>query len=568
MKSAVCVLLVAFFLIVAARNAPGAIRPSTTLQGSLDGLNAPFCSTFGWARDPSNPAPITVEFYRDAAFPAGVLIYSELAQALRPDLPFADQNHGFDTALLSDNGLFDGQSHSIYAYAVSGTTRTSLNGSPKSIQCPSAVKPDVQYLDNGVIRVGIDLNRGGTITYFADSTTQQNIVDVHDLGREIQPSYYAGPPNFGNSNSNPDPVWQNWPWNANGAGDYAGNPATVLSFQNDGTTMYVKNRPFQWALVNVPCDCFTETWITLEGNVAKVRYRLTNQRSDLTQYPARDQEIPAIYTTSILYRLATYSGQAPFSNDAVSMTPMAPNSAGSALSATENWAALVNDSGWGLGLYSPGSYYWGRFFYGAPTDGGGPFDNATAYVAPHPIEVLDHNIVYDSTVFFILGTVQEIRDYAYQNRVDSRPDYQFVSNRQHWFYINCSDSGFPIPGELNVNVAGNDPQLVGPEGLWDAQDVPTIHVRAAFHTNLSTAQIFWLHPGDTAFGESNSIRFPIIPDGIMRDYAVNLSSSSQWQGKIIQLRFDPVDAGSTGDYVAIEYISWRTKHRAGQLTSQ
>ena len=65
------------------------------------------------------------------------------------------------------------------------------------------------YLDNGIIKVGVDLARGGSIGYLADAKEGVNVVNAHDLGRWIGQSYYAGPRPFGT----PHPDWKDWPWN-------------------------------------------------------------------------------------------------------------------------------------------------------------------------------------------------------------------------------------------------------------------------------------------------------------------------------------------------------------------
>lgn len=49
------------------------------------------------------------------------------------------------------------------------------------------------YLDTGVVKVGVDLGKGGSITYLSKSGTTDNIINSFDLGRQIQQSYYAGP---------------------------------------------------------------------------------------------------------------------------------------------------------------------------------------------------------------------------------------------------------------------------------------------------------------------------------------------------------------------------------------
>ena len=49
------------------------------------------------------------------------------------------------------------------------------------------------FLDNGVIRVGVDATRGGSIGYLSQSASNYNVLNTHDMGREIQLSFYGGP---------------------------------------------------------------------------------------------------------------------------------------------------------------------------------------------------------------------------------------------------------------------------------------------------------------------------------------------------------------------------------------
>src|SRR5262249_51637355 len=133
-----------------------------------------------------------------------------------------------------------------------------------SVTAPAAADAEMSFLDNGVIRLGGDLAKGGTITYLSQSIAiagldALNVVNRFDLGREVQQSYYSGTDNY----LNPTSYWTNWSWNAIAAGDTYGNPSTVLEQANDGKTIYTKTAPLQWALNNVACECLIEQWITL-----------------------------------------------------------------------------------------------------------------------------------------------------------------------------------------------------------------------------------------------------------------------------------------------------------------
>jgi hypothetical protein len=429
------------------------------------------------------------------------------------------------------------------------------------LSCALGFSAEVQtnrfsYLDNGTIKIGVDLDHGGSIGYLAESHGGSNIVNLHDYGRWIGQSYYSGPQPFGE----PHPGWKNWPWNPVSAGDAYGHSCHLLDHTNDGQTLYVKSTPMQWALNNVPGDCTFETWITLEGHAVKVRNRLTNLRTDHTRYPARDQELPAVYTIGKLYRLFTYDGSNPFQHDAlreVPRKPPAPNQfPWSVFDATESWAALVNDADWGLGVYHPGTiHFLGGFNNRANI--GGPYDDSTGYIAPTRQEILDHNIVYEFEYTLILDSLLHIRQYVYEHPPRRLPDYRFTKDRQHWRYVNASDTGFPIQNHLHVVLDQNDPQMLSSETCWDAQEVPKLYLRAAFHTHQNHAELFWQTREQPGFSAERKVAFTIQPDGEFHTYEIELAKSSAYQGKITALRFDPVPAGETGDYVEVEFISYQ-----------
>ncbi len=411
------------------------------------------------------------------------------------------------------------------------------------------------YLDNGIIKVGVDLERGGSIGYLADVKKGVNVVNVHDLGRWIGQSYYSGPKPFGTAH----PAWKNWPWNPVSAGDVYGNPSKLLETHNDGKTLYVKSVPMQWALKKVAGDCTFETWITLEGRTVQVRNRLTNQRKDQKQYPALDQELPAVYTIGKLHRLMTYTGDSPFADKPLTEIPKRPAQEGrpqwTTFFATEHWAALVNDDDWGLGVIHPGVVRFLGGFSGKPNTGG-PEDDPTGYVAPVRQEILDHNLVYDYRYTLVLDSLTNIRKAAYRQRpMSSLPDYRFTKDRQHWWLVNAKDTSYPIQGCWRLKVERDDPQMYGPEGCWDAGDAPKISVRAAYRTKNKTAELFWETAEKPGFPPGQSVRFTIEPDGNFQTYEVDLSASASYRGKIRRLRFDPIEAGRAGETVDVEFIS-------------
>src|SRR5258707_5814462 len=142
---------------------------------------------------------------------------------------------------------------------------------------------------------------------------------------------------------------------------------------------------------------------------------------------------------------------------------------------------MVDRSGRGLGVFQPDIFTYGGRFVGTPGDGG-TYDNDTNAFSPRCMEVIDFNMVYEYSYTLILGTVEEIRAYAYANRPpETRPDYDFARDRRHWWYINASDTGFPIRGALRVLLDRDDPQMIGPAGWWQAETAPKLYIPAAYH---------------------------------------------------------------------------------------
>ena len=83
--------------------------------------------------------------------------------------------------------------------------------------------------------------------------------------------------------------------------------------------------------------------------MVKASAKMLNNRSDETQYAARDNELPAVYTNGPWYRLVTYTGTKPYTHDEVTEIPIKEKELGvfpwSRFNATENWAALLDQNG-------------------------------------------------------------------------------------------------------------------------------------------------------------------------------------------------------------------------------
>ncbi len=418
----------------------------------------------------------------------------------------------------------------------------------------------MSYLTNSWVTVGIDLAKGGSITYLAQTGTTNNIINSEDLGREVQQSYYADPALYNPSN-NINPGWSNWCWNPIQTGDSYGHASQILSNSNNGTTIYVKCIPKQWALNNVPGQCTFESWITLTTNVVIVSNRLVNMRTDSYTNPfnAHSQELPAVYTVGTLYNLYSYVGNAPFTGDVALANFVNSGPPWTNWSATESWAAFLNTTNWGLGIYTPGAVSFIGGFAGTPGSGG-PSSPNTGYIAPLYSEILDPNITYTYNYQLILGSLTDIRNWVYTQSYRPGLNSVFQADRQHWYFNNTTDVGWPLTNNcIRMNLAAASPRLISSTCAFFATNAPTVYITAAHHianpAGHTSATLYWLTNGGSSFTAGASVTFPITADGLYHTYALNPATNSAYAGLITKLRLDPAVNCATGDYVDVAAVS-------------
>jgi len=415
--------------------------------------------------------------------------------------------------------------------------------------------PQMTFLDNGQVRIGMDLALGGAVTFISSKDHPVNIINSADLGRQIQMSHYSGPWPFAPGDKKPRKEWAGLGWNPIQTGDCFGNPSRVVEHRNNGEGVYIKCIPMQWPLDNVLGDCAFETWTRLEGPVIHMRYRCTNQRSDTTAYPPCAQELPAIYTISKLYRLMSYTGEKPFTQDTLTR---ATNDwrkpwPWTRFVGTERWAALVGDDDWGLGVFKDDG---GQFDGGVYGDGRSedPKDSSTGYVAPIHIENFDYNIVYEHWTDFTVGKLVDIRKRFNDMATKSLPRWRFTNDRHHWTIRDATDQGFPLKGAWQIKFGAKKPLLESGVRCWRAEDAPSMHLKIAYSGKATTARILWKRLDDDKYDGQKSCGVDLKPGGKLQTYHVNLASSEEYHGLIIGLAIEPVAQPRPGEGMTLKSI--------------
>src|SRR3954451_9683923 len=78
---------------------------------------------------------------------------------------------------------------------------------------PPEHEPKMSWLDNGVIRLGVDLELGGAITWLSRSGEQVNVINSLEGGRQVQMSFSGGPLPYSVGDKQPRADWAGLGWN-------------------------------------------------------------------------------------------------------------------------------------------------------------------------------------------------------------------------------------------------------------------------------------------------------------------------------------------------------------------
>lgn len=451
----------------------------------------------------------------------------------------------------------------------------------KPIEAP-VVDSSMRYLENDRIKLGIDLSIGGAVTYLSDKDNGgKNMINSADWGRQIQMSYYSGPwPYIGPNGEKPADNWAGLGWNPIQSGDAGGNRSTVIEFESRGrNVMFVRCVPMQWPhTAGVAGDCEFECLYTLEDNVISMEATIVNKRTDKTPYRACAQEMPAVYTNGAWYHLVTYLGDQPFSGQPVTQVVAGNDGKGWPwvhFYTPENWVALLDDNGKGIGVFQPEVMNFnGGFHPGDALKGyGGEKDGQTGHIAPVGTQILDYNIRWTYKTYFILGTVDDIRDYAQRHRqTASCPEWTFRDSRQNWYYRgDVSDAGWPVEEALDIRF-GQNAAIVGPVTFWNAADAPVLEIEGAFESASRemtlTVEIQpvgrsdftdWLNWSEGALSveaekQQKEAEFPAAPaltlrktvaaDGITRIYRINMAALPGYNNALKSLQLSFSEEGS------------------------
>lgn len=265
--------------------------------------------------------------------------------------------------------------------------------------CFAQAQETWRYLDNGQVRLGVNLSAGACIGWFSHSHSSDNVLNAYDVGRYLQQSYY-GDADGSDWNGKP------WRYNPVQGGSWKGVPATVLEKKEGKDSLYVKTRPRQWADGKDVDDVTFEQWLTIEGGLARLKYRMTF--TGTTEHKPTHQELPAIFVMPRYDTLVFCEKGLPAWTGAplVRRQPGPPDAKDAIVRFSEPWAAWVDAEGNGLGVYFPHADF--ATTYRVRNPGEDAIANCS-YIAPLQTFALKPGLVFEYEAVLAIGTVEQVR---------------------------------------------------------------------------------------------------------------------------------------------------------------
>lgn len=295
------------------------------------------------------------------------------------------------------------------------------------------------FVENGKIKIGVDLLWGGALSYFEDLDSDVeavqvdgkikidsnaserygkkaisknvNLINRNDAGRLVQQSYYGSDGSSGDGYKAGVFMGNEWRYNPVQGGNMYNESSKIVDVRTDGETLYIKCRPLDWSL---PAENITPSYMeatyTLDGSKLDASCRFVDFSGYTPTFTT--QEIPAFYCSEPLNRFVYCPD-----GENIAVEPKLifwPDAGYPNFTSVENWAGFVGefDDSFGIGVYVDGEtqFLAGVYDRENTTAKDPSKDGSTSYIA------VVKNITFESYKPFSYnfsltsGNVQEIRE--------------------------------------------------------------------------------------------------------------------------------------------------------------
>jgi hypothetical protein len=267
---------------------------------------------------------------------------------------------------------------------------------------------DLLMLDNGRVKVGIDREKGASITWLSWSDHPKNIVNLSDPGRLIQQSYYAGQA-VDRIADGQSKAWSPWTWNPIQGGGISSWARVNVFDRLAGEILFAETVPKLWDMPNEEAAAIMRQWTAFEPempNVIVVRCEFESNREENDRWgPAvpRHQEVPACYFTRNFDTVKSYLGNGKWREE--TQTPGPP---WGHANAPRKAMALFDSDGAGVAVFSPASTLDWNFGPHGTVISDDPTAEPCMHVAPLDQASLGPQSVYRFRYWLVIGNQEKL----------------------------------------------------------------------------------------------------------------------------------------------------------------
>ena len=275
---------------------------------------------------------------------------------------------------------------------------------------PARPAPDLLFLENPHVKIGIDRAMGASTTWLSWRTHPENIINIHDPGRLIQQSYYAGK-SLDRRADGQHKAWSPWSWNPIQGGGVM-SWARVTRFEKlENRKLISETIPKLWDMPDEEAEAVMFQSSEFEPgmpNVILVRNRLVCKRRDGDRWgPAvpRHQELPACYFISAFRHVESYLGNGEWKPE-----QQPPGPPWGKAQPPLNAMACFNDAGQGVAIFSPqADAHWNFGPHVKFTPDAKPTDGPCVHLAPIATVALGPASTFEYAYWVLVGDKEAIR---------------------------------------------------------------------------------------------------------------------------------------------------------------
>lgn len=243
------------------------------------------------------------------------------------------------------------------------------------------------YLDNGNVRLGVNLTAGACVGWFSHSHSSDNLLNAYDVGRYLQQSYY-GDKDGSDWNGKP------WRYNPVQGGSWKNEVSLVVESREEKDQLYAKIHPRHWATGELLTEVTMEQWLRLDGGLARLKFKMTYSGEKV--HRPYHQELPALFVKPSLDSLVFIGTDGQLERK----QPGFPNEL---IHYNEPWLAWVDKDDSGLGLYCPHTAEATTYRVREGNKGD------VNYAAPLQTFALKPGLVFEYEVVLAIGNAAQIR---------------------------------------------------------------------------------------------------------------------------------------------------------------